>query len=104
MKLSQLISKYHSLNFSMRERDIENDPLGFEADEVFSRIERERPVDMDDVAALARLARHVIQVENDPVGALPLLQSIATWAANDGRRMEDYETLSAMAGAGEYKN
>jgi len=84
MKLSQLISHYHSLSFSLNERDIENDPLGSEADEAFMRIERTKPADIDDVAALARLASYVIEQEGDPLGAVPLLENIAGWAQVHG--------------------
>ncbi|MGD9650682.1 MAG: hypothetical protein AB7G80_04365 [Dongiaceae bacterium] len=82
MKLSQLIAQYHTINAALNECDVENDPLGHEADVVLQRIATTVPQDADDVAALARLARHIIQEEQDPQGALPLLRNIAAWAQN----------------------
>ncbi len=97
MKLSQLISKYHSVNFSIREREMDDDPLGLEADELYARIERTKPVDTDDVQALALLARHLIQVEDDPQGAAHLMTNIANWAQMAGVAEDDYVRLTEMA-------
>jgi len=97
MKLTQMISKYHSVTFSMKERDLENDPLGEEADDLYHRIERTKPVDPDDVAALARFARHVIEAEQDPYGAVKMMHNIADWAAFHSGEMEDFEVITQMA-------
>lgn len=88
MKLSQLISQYHSVNYNIHLQDLENDPLGVEADGLFMRIERTKPHDLDDVAALARLANYVIEQEGDPLGAIPLIKNIAVWANAHGTSMD----------------
>ena len=80
MKLSQLISQYQALNSYLLETEDENDVMGREADELLARIERVEPKDVHDVTALARLIRHMIEVEDDPFGAQPLLQNITGWA------------------------
>jgi hypothetical protein len=83
MKLSDLIARYHALAFSLAASNDENESMGREADGILKRICGTCPQDADDVAALARLARHIIQEEHDPVGAVPLLHNIASWATRE---------------------
>ncbi len=84
MKLTHLIAEYQALYSSLENSPLENDPLGFEADTVFKSICKIAPQDSGDVAALAALAKHIIQVECDPVGAVPLLHNIVNWAEQGG--------------------
>lgn len=84
MKVAQLVAQYHSLYQSLSNSVLENDPLGFEADAVLKKISKLSPEDSADVAALATLARHIIQEEGDPVGAVPLLHNIVHWAECGG--------------------
>ncbi|TAH33781.1 MAG: hypothetical protein EYC62_06160 [Alphaproteobacteria bacterium] len=84
MKLTKLIAEYQALYQSLCNSPIENDPLGFEADQVLKSICKLQPQDSTDVAALAALAKHIIQVEEDPSGAVPLLHNIVHWAERSG--------------------
>lgn len=84
MKLAQLVAQYHDLYNSLSKSALENDPLGFEADAVLKKISKCAPEDSNDVAALAMLAKHIIQEEGDPVGAVPLLHNIVHWAECGG--------------------
>ncbi len=83
MRIAQLVAQYHAICRSLSYSAIENDPLGCEADSVLRKIAKLPPEDHDDVAALASLARHIIQVEQDPEGAVPLLHNIMHWASKE---------------------
>jgi hypothetical protein len=84
MKLTQLVAQYTAIFQTLQASHLENDPLGFEADHILQSIAKLPPQDSNDVAALAALAKHIIQVEDDPKGAMPLLRSIVHWAERGG--------------------
>jgi len=84
MKLTHLIAQYQALYQSLADSYVENDPLGYEADRVLKSIAKCAPQDSSDVAALAALAKHIIQVEQDPMGAVPFLHNIVHWAEQSG--------------------
>lgn len=87
MKLSHLIAQYQAIAEVVLESDIENDPLGVEADHIFKEICRSKPKDSDDIKALAQLASHIINVEEDPAGAVPILHNIVSWASGENPRV-----------------
>lgn len=84
MKLTQLVAQYQAIFDSLQKSHLENDPMGFEADGILKSIAKCKPQDSGDVAALAALAKHIIQVEEDPKGAMPFLHSIVNWAEAGG--------------------
>lgn len=81
MKLTQLIERFYDINQRVWESEIENDPMGFEADALLQLIETTQPEDVHEVAALAKLARFIAEVEEDPFGAEPILNNISAWAS-----------------------
>jgi hypothetical protein len=84
MKLTHLVAQYQAIFDSLQKSHLENDPMGFEADGLLKSIAKLKPQDSNDVAALAALAKHIIQIEEDPKGAMPFLQNIVGWAETGG--------------------